>query len=194
MSHPDSGDGAPAPVDAPPDQTTTSEFEAVIRGLQPLPTQPWPHAPSGSAVPLAQVLGALVRSVADAQLAADVAAAKAVAAAAEEPRNESSTWAAGVLPSFYQIAEIAVDVSLDLRFAPVGPPDAAVLSALVTSPTGGAGTTKADEAGAAEVSKAGAAEVAGRPVRVVLRQVPPPAAVMAGLPVPHPAETPIHFD
>ncbi|HET8683429.1 MAG TPA: hypothetical protein VFM54_16405 [Micromonosporaceae bacterium] len=182
MSHPDSDDGAAAPVHTHPGQ---SEFEAVIRGLRPLAAQPWPDDRPAGAVPLAQVLGALVQSVADAQLAADVAAAKAVTTAAEEPGNESSTWAAGVLPSFYQIAEVTVDVNLDLRFAPVGPPDAAVLSALVTNPTGETGA-----AGAAS----GETASGGAPVRIVLRQVPPPAAVMASLPVAQTAATQIHYD
>jgi hypothetical protein len=185
MSEPSSDDRARALVDAVAQETTAGEFEAVIRGLRPLPAQPWQGGPAAGAVPLAEVLGALVRGVADAQLATDVAAAKAVAAAATGPvgaqdcPSETAAWADGVLPSFYQIAELTVDLILDVQFAPVGPADATALSALVANPTGAAET----------------ADRGGTPVRVVLRQVPPPAAVLANLPAPQRTDAPpIHVD
>jgi hypothetical protein len=185
MSEPSSDNPAQMPVDVVAQQTTAGEFEAVIRGLRPLPAQPWQESPTAGAVPLAEVLGALVRSVCDAQLTTDIAAAKAMAAAAASPvstedcPNGTAAWADGVLPSFYQIAELTVDLTLDVRFAPVGPPEATALSVLVANPTGAAETSGQ----------------VGAPVRVVLRQVPPPAAVLANLPAPQRTDAPpIHVD
>jgi hypothetical protein len=188
MSDPSGSDGAQVLPDARPHEPVAGEFEAVIRGLQPLSAGSTVHASAPDTATLTHVLTALVQSVADAQLATDIAAAKAVDAAArgpigstiEESENEPSAWAAGVLPSFYQIAEVTIDVNLGLHFAPAPPPAAGELSPLVTTPTGGAD---------------GATGPADRTVRIVLRQVPPPPAVMANLSVPPSARTaPIHFD
>jgi hypothetical protein len=171
--------GTDVSVNADAYKAVTGEFEVVVRGLTPTAVPGSPDPTSGGAVALTNALKALIRSVADAQLAADVAAAEAMAVSAngrpaevpEEPTNHPSAWDAGVLPSFYQIAEVTVDLNMAVHFLPPGSPEAA--------------TSEGSDTAAA-----------GSVVRVLLRQVAPPPGVMAKLPMPPPntATTQIPFD